>query len=84
MSAGPELHNRLAQSFISDVVAPAIKAGATHTELMVLLESCMTGAMYALVAHYKVRPAKAVLALELAQHRATERLAALCNAEKLA
>ncbi|MCV3209639.1 hypothetical protein OHD62_17495 [Mesorhizobium sp. YC-39] len=82
MSRASELHDLLSGRFVRDVIGPAIKGGATYSELMVLFESCQFGMMEVLHRHYELAPAVASGLCEASIHRAIERFAAERNKDQ--
>lgn len=75
MTAASDLHNLLSGRFVRDVVGPAIKSGASYSEMMVLFESCQFGMLEILSRHYDLAPATAVGLIEASQQAAIERFA---------
>lgn len=76
------LHNLLSGRFIRDVVGPAIRSGASDSELMVLFESIQTSMLEVLHKHYDQPPHVAVGLVESSLHNAIERFADLRKAGK--
>ncbi|RWF66882.1 hypothetical protein [Mesorhizobium sp.] len=75
MSTASDLHNLLSGRFVRDVIGPAVKNGATYSELMVLFESVQLSMLEILNRHYEVAPAAAVGLLEASLQTAIERFA---------
>ncbi|MDG4903164.1 hypothetical protein P9279_21890 [Mesorhizobium sp. WSM4962] len=82
MSAASELHNLLAGRFVRDVIGPAVKNGATDTELTTLFESVQVSMLEILHRHYGLAPQVATGLCEASLQRAIERFAQACNNRK--
>lgn len=70
-----ELHNLLARRFVSDIIGPAIKSGATYAELLVIFESSQLAMLEILNRHYDFTPQGATTLCEESLHAAIERFA---------
>lgn len=77
-----ELHNLLSGRFIRDVVGPAIRSGASYSDLMVLFETVQTGMLEVLHKRFEQEPHVAVGLLEASLQQAIERFAAQRKAGK--
>ena len=53
MSEQSAFHNLIAGRFVSDIIGPAIKSGATDSELMVIVESALVAVQEILHRHYR-------------------------------
>lgn len=79
MAERAELHNRLAQEFVTGAVRQVIEAGGGFSDVMVLLETTITAAMLVNAKRFRLSDAASVECVESAVHRATERFAASRN-----
>lgn len=82
MGKASDLHNELAGRFVREIIGPAIKSGATDTDLMVIFESVQLSMLEILHRHYKNTPQVATGFCEAGLQRAIERFSTLCNGRK--
>jgi hypothetical protein len=73
------LHNLLASRFVREIIGPAIKDGASYSDLMVIFESTQVGMLEVLNRHYDLTPQVATGICEASLQQAIERFAVLAN-----
>lgn len=68
-----EEHNELVEDYVRHVVGDVIKGGGGFADVMVIMESVLTGTMVLLCRQFTIRPDIVSGLVESAMHRATER-----------
>jgi hypothetical protein len=66
-------HNQLVEDYVRQVVGDVLKAGGGFADVMVVMESVLTGTMLLLAKHFSIRPDVVAGLVEAAVVKAVER-----------